>query len=85
MSAIGRVGTWVAVIALGVNAILLGAAGLAAGRPGFLLLAMVAAIAAGGVWVAWRRHLRLLEVVREERRAMGDEARALRELVRRSK
>jgi precorrin-6B methylase 1 len=85
VSAIGRVGTWVAVIALGVNALLLGAAGLAADRPGLLLLAAVAAIAAGGVWVAWRRHLRLLEAVRQERREMGDEARALRELVRRPK
>ena len=83
MSAIGRVGTWVAVIALLLNAILLGAAGLAAGRPLLLAGAGVAALAAVGVIVLWRRHLRMLELVRQERQAMGDEARSLRDLLRR--
>ena len=83
MSAIGRVGTWVAVIALLLNAILLGAAGLAARRPLLLVGAGVAAAAAIGIVLSWRRHLRMLEVVRRERHAMGDEARALRDLLRR--
>jgi len=84
VSAIGRVGTWVAVVALLLNSILLGAAGLAAGRPLLLAGAGVAAAAAIGVVLLWRRHLRTLELVRQERRAMGDEARALRDLLRRS-
>jgi len=85
VSAIGRVGTWAAVIALGLNALLLGAAGLVAGRPLLLLLGVGAAIAAAGVWAAWRRHLRTLDALGQERRAMGQEARALRDLIRRSK
>lgn len=82
MSAIGRFGSWVAGVALALNAVFLGAAGLVAGRPLLLLGAAVAVAASVAVAVAWRRHARALEELRRDRLAMRDEAHALREMLR---
>jgi len=80
---LGRAATWVALAVLVLNAVLLGAAGLVAGRPALLVAAGVALMAALLVAVAWRRHQRTLSDLRAERHALRDEALALRELVRR--
>lgn len=82
MSAVGRWGSWVAGVALALNAVFLGVAGLVAGRPSLLVGAVVAAMAAVGVAVAWRRHRRTLEALQRDRHAMRDEATALRDLLR---
>ncbi len=83
MSQLGRAATWVAVGALVLNAGLLGAAGLVAGRPLLVAAGGVAALGAVTILLAWRRHLRHLASLAEDRRALRDEALALRELIRR--
>jgi len=80
---LGRAATWVALAVLVLNAVLLGAAGLVAGRPALLVAAAVALVAAVLVAAAWRRHRRTLADLRAERHALRDEVLALRELVRR--
>ncbi len=85
MSKLGRAATWVAVGALALNAVLLGAAGLVAGRPVLVVAAGVAAAGAVAILVAWRRHRRHLASLAEDRRALRDETLALRELIRRSR
>jgi len=85
MSAIGRVGTWTAVGALGVNAVLLGVAGLVAGRPLLLLGAAGATAAAIGVILGWRRHRSSLDAMRRDRLALRGEVRALGDLIRRGR
>lgn len=82
MSRLGRVATWVAAGALLLNALLLGAAGMVAGRPLLLVAAGVALAAAGTVLLAWRRHLRTLARLEAERHAVRDEALALRDMLR---
>jgi hypothetical protein len=74
-----------AVGALGLNAVLLGAAGLVAGRPWLVVAGCLAAVGAVVVILAWRRHQRQLELLRRDRSAMRDEATALRDLLRRIK
>jgi hypothetical protein len=48
-----------------------------------MVAAGVAALGAAAILVAWRRHLRHLASLAEDRRALRDEALALRELIRR--
>ncbi|MDZ4674522.1 MAG: hypothetical protein SGI84_08710, partial [Gemmatimonadota bacterium] len=76
-------GSWVAGIALALNAVFMGVAGLVAGRPSLLVGAAVAALGAIGVAVAWRRHQRTLASLHQGRLAMREEATALRNLIRR--
>lgn len=83
MSSLGRVATWIAVGVLAVNAVLLGAAGLVAGRPLLLGASAASALGAGAVGLAWRHHRQTLDAMAADRRALRDEALALRELVRR--
>lgn len=73
--------TWIAVGVLVLNALLLGAAGLVAGRLVLVGAAVFALLGAVAVIVAWRRHLRTLEELSAAREALRDEALALRELV----
>lgn len=80
-SGIGRVATWIAVGVLVLNALLLGAAGLVAGRPALLGGALLALAGAVAIVVAWRRHLRSLATLTTEREALRDEAMALRDLL----
>jgi len=82
MSRLGRVATWVAAGALLLNALLLGAAGLVAGRPVLLVAAGVALVSAAAVLVAWRRHRRTLARLEADRHALRDEALGLRDLLR---
>lgn len=83
VSRIGRLATWVAVVALLLNAVLLGAAGLVAGRPVLIGGAVLIAVAAGVVLLAWRRHQRSLAELAGERQLLREEVLALRSLVRR--
>ena len=82
-SGIGRLATWIAVVVLVLNALLLGAAGLVAGRLVLVGGAALSLLGAFAVVVAWRRHLRALDELTAARQALRDEALALRELVRR--
>lgn len=83
MSTVGRMATWTAVVVLALNAVLLGVAGVGAGRPLLLVAAAAAIVVAGTVLWAWRRHLAALDAMAQERRALREEALALRDLVRR--
>lgn len=73
--------TWIAVGVLVLNALLLGAAGLVAGRLFLVGAAGLSLLGARAVVVAWRRHLRSLDELTAARQALRDEALALRELV----
>ncbi len=73
--------TWIAVGVLVLNALLLGAAGLVAGRPMLVGAAGLSLLGACAVVVAWRRHLRTLDELTDARQALRDEALALRELM----
>lgn len=83
LSGVGRLATWVAVVVLLLNALLLGAAGLVAGRP--VLVGIAALLAAGALLVglAWRRHRRRLQELAAGRQALRAEALAMRDLLRR--
>lgn len=81
-SAVGRVGTGVAVAVLTLNALLLGAAGLRAGRPWLSAAGAACLVGAGLVLLAWRRHKRLLAELAEDRQALREEALAMRDLLR---
>ncbi len=81
-SGVGRLATWIAVGVLGLNALLLGAAGLVAGRLALVGAAGLSVLGAAAVVVAWRRHLRTLDELTAARQALKNEALALRELVR---
>lgn len=78
----GRALTWFAVGFLALDGVLLLLAGLWAHRGGLALGGAVCLAAAAGVLLMWRRHLRALAELREARRAVADEARALRALIR---
>ncbi|MFN2325248.1 MAG: hypothetical protein ABR551_05135 [Gemmatimonadales bacterium] len=80
-SGVGRVATWIAVGVLVLNTLLLGAAGLVAGRLVLVGAAGLSLLGAFAVVVAWRRHLRTLDELTAARAALRDEALALRELV----
>lgn len=78
---VGRVATWIAVGVLVLNALLLGAAGLVAGRLVLVGAAGLSLLGALAVVRGWRRHLRTLDELTAARQALRDEALALRELV----
>lgn len=82
-SAVGRVATGVAMAVLVLNALLLGAAGVVAGRPWLFAGAVVCLAAAGLVYLAWRRHQRVLAELAGDRQALRDQALAMRDLIRR--
>ena len=75
--------TWVAVGCFTLDGVLLGLAGFWARRAGLVLGGLVCPALALVIVFLWRRHRRTLEELRRARREVADEARALRELVRR--
>jgi uncharacterized iron-regulated membrane protein len=79
----GRALTWLAVGFLALDGVLLLLAGLWGRRAGLAIGGTVCLGCAAGVLLLWRRHQRALVELREARRAVADEARALRELIRR--
>jgi len=85
MTSVGRVATWIAAAVLAVNALLLGAAGVVAGRPALLVGSAVALGAAILVLLAWRRYQRTLAGITRERQALREETLDLRELLRRNR
>jgi len=76
--------TWFAVGFLALDGVLLLLAGLWDRRPGLLAGGVACLLVALGVLAFWRRHQRTLAELREARRAVADEARALRDLIRNS-
>lgn len=85
MTALGRAATWIAVVVLALNALLLGAAGLGADRPVLLAAAAAAGALAVLVLVAWRRHQRTLAAIARDREALRDETLGIRDLLRRGR
>jgi hypothetical protein len=75
--------TWVAVGCLTLDGVLLGLAGYWGRRSGLVLGGLICLVLALGTVYLWRRHQRTLDELRRARREVADEARALRELVRR--
>lgn len=78
----GRALTWFAVGFLTLDGVLLLLAGLWGRRGGVALGGAACLAAAGGVILMWRRHRRALVELREARKAVAEEARALRALIR---
>jgi uncharacterized membrane protein YqjE len=78
----GRIVTLVAVGFLVLDGVLLLIAALWARAPGPAIGGVVCLLAAGLVVILWRRHRRVVAELTEARRALGDEARALRDLLR---
>jgi hypothetical protein len=75
--------TWVAVGSLTLDGVLLGLAGLWGRRSALVLGGLICLALAVGTVHLWRRHQRTVEELRRARREIADEARALRELLRR--
>jgi hypothetical protein len=75
--------TWIAVGCLTLDGVLLVLAGLWGRRGGLALGGVICLVLALVTVGLWRRHRRALEELRRARREVADEARALRELVRR--
>jgi hypothetical protein len=78
----GRALTWIAVGFLSLDGVLLLLAGLWGRRAGPVVGGLVCLASAAGVQALWRRQQRALVELRAARRAVADEARALRELIR---
>ena len=78
----GRMMTWLAVGFLVLDGVLLLLAGLWGEQAGPAVGGVVCLVSAAGVWALWRRHRRALADLAEARRAVRDEARALRDLLR---
>jgi len=78
----GRTAAIVGIGFFSLDALLLGIAGAASGRPGLLAGAAVCLLLAGAVVLLWKRYRRALADIAAERRAMRDEAQSLRELLR---
>jgi hypothetical protein len=78
----GRMMTWLAVGFLVLDGVLLLLAGLWGGQAGPAVGGVVCLVSAAAVWALWRRHRRALADLAEARRAVRDEARALRDLLR---
>lgn len=78
----GRVITWLAVGFLVLDGVLLLLAGLWGRQAGPAVGGVACLLCAGAVWALWRRHRRALAELTEARRAVRDEARALRDLLR---
>ncbi len=80
----GRALTLFAVGFLCLDGVLLVAAGVWGHQPGALIGGGVCLASAGGVVLLWQRYRRAVAELAEARHAVREEARALRELVRRS-
>lgn len=80
----GRIATIVAVGVLILDGVLLALAGLWGARYGLLVAGLVCLGLAGLVFKAWQRHQARMVELAAARRDVADEARALRDLVRRS-
>jgi hypothetical protein len=78
----GRVMTWLAVGFLVLDGALLLLAGLWGGQAGLVVGGVTCLVGAGAVWALWQRHRRAVAELAEARRAVRDEARALRDLLR---
>lgn len=74
--------TWVAVGCFALDGVLLGLAGYWGRRIGLVAGGLVCLLLAVVIVFFWRRHQRRMAELRAARREMADEARALRELVR---
>jgi membrane protein implicated in regulation of membrane protease activity len=79
--AIGRTLTIVAIAVLAFDGAALAAIGFMSGRMVLVAVGLVFFLSSGLVVLYWRRHLRRVDEIRTARRALGDEARALRESV----
>lgn len=79
----GRALTQIAVGFLLLDGVLLLCAGVWSRHPGLIGAAVACGALATGVLLLWRRQRRLLVEMAEARKAVRDEARALRELLRR--
>ena len=79
----GRIGTLLAVGFLVLDGVLLVLAGLWGRRLGPAVGGLCCLAAAGLVQLYWRRHRRAVEELAQARRAVQDEVRALRDLLRR--
>lgn len=77
----GRGLTIFAVTFLGLDAVLIGYAGLRLHRPGLLVAAAVLLVAAGGVVLLWRRQRARLAEIGAARAALKDEVSDIRSLV----
>ena len=75
--------TWVAVGCFVLDGVLLGLAGFWGRRLGLVIGGLICLGLALGIVYFWRRHRRNIEELRAARREVADEARALRDLVRR--
>jgi multisubunit Na+/H+ antiporter MnhB subunit len=78
----GRALTWIAIGFLTLDGVLLLLAAVWGQRPGLAIGGGICLALAAGVLALWRRHRRTLAEVREARRAVADEVRALRALLR---
>lgn len=74
--------TWLAVGFLVLDGVLLLFAGMWGRRTGPTVGGLACLVGAGIVWALWRRHRRAVAELAEARRAVRDEARALRDLLR---
>lgn len=75
--------TWIAIGCFTLDGVLLGLAGFWGRKLGLVVGGLICLVVAGGVVYLWRRHRRKVEELRTARREVADEARALRDLVRR--
>jgi len=78
----GRTITILAIIALGLDGILLVLAGARVGRPSLVVLGGACLAVGGLVWLYWNRYRRLIHELRHERAALGREAEELRRMLR---
>jgi hypothetical protein len=74
--------TWIAVGCFTLDGVLLGLAGYWGRRGGLIAGGLICLALALVVLFFWRRHQRNVEELRAARREVADEARALRDLVR---
>lgn len=81
---VSRTLTWVAATVLAFDGAALAALGLWSGRVMLTLIGVVFFTSAGLVMLYWRWYQRRLADIAAARRALGDEARRMRELLRES-
>ena len=79
--AVGRTLTIIAIAVLAFDGAALAAIGLMNGRLVLVLVGVVFFLSSGLVVLYWRWHLRRLDDIRTARRALSEEARALRDSV----
>lgn len=73
--------TWIAVGCFTLDGVLLAVAGYWGKRLGLVASGLICLALAGVIVLFWRRHQRKVAELREARKEMAEEARALRELV----